>query len=326
MQFKYSYILVLAALMSACAYDDPEVKIEDSDFPLRLQMDEAGADLPDAEDYGIEISFADYLGALPSQPVTLSYVLQGEGDFANAAIDAVFYEYEDDDCVFEREMTFTANTITLPVDPDLGTVPEAFEIVVLLGLEEDQEAEEGTFTLEITAIETADNVVFSDANTFEYEILDNDAAGEWVLELDETGFEAFRELFGPVSPALAALSYTEITGEVTFEFEFEEVKIEIELEEEEELTTCENGETETEVEHLVIEIEAEYEAEEGEIELEGSYFTEDGEELDFIAQAKYTVAQEGLLILEFSRLVDEDHFEEGDELFSGSISFTLTED
>lgn len=318
---KILYI-ALVGLFSACAFDEPETSIQDTDFPLRLQIDEEGADLADAEDYDLEISFADYIGDLPATEITLTYELGGEGDFSGVEIDEIIYEYEDDDCVFEREITFTGSTITIPVDPDLGTVPEAFEIKVAFGLPEDTEAEDGGFTLAITGISTSENVVFSDANEFEYEILDNDAAGAWVLELDEAGFNSFKELFGSVSPDLAELSFSDITGEVKFEFEFEEVKIEIELAEEEEVTECEDGEIETEMTNLIVEIEAEYDAEDGEIEFEGSYFTEEGEELDFIAEAAYEMVG-GDLIITFGKLVDEDHFEDGDELFSGEAPFTL---
>ncbi|MEQ8473018.1 MAG: hypothetical protein RIC35_17620 [Marinoscillum sp.] len=326
MKLHYIIYLLTVALLTACAFDEPDTQINDTNFPLRLQIAEEGADLADAEDYDIEISFADYLGALPSTEIMLTYEIEGEGDFAGAAIDEIIYEFEEDDCVFEREIAFTANTITIPVDPDLGTVPEEFEVVVNFGLPEDTEAEDGEFKFIISNIATSANVVFSDANEFEYGILDNDVAGEWVLEINESDFERFKEVFGSVSADLAELSFLDITGEIKFEFEFEEMKIEIELNEQEEVTECENGEIKTDTENLVIEIEADYDAEDGELALEGSYYNEDGEEVDFIVEAEYSIDDDGDLTITFMSTIDEDHYEVGDELFSGAAPFILIED
>ncbi|UXP33822.1 hypothetical protein N6H18_07655 [Reichenbachiella agarivorans] len=326
MKIKNILSVAVLALLSACALNEPDVKIQDTDFPLRLEIDEEGADLPDAEDYTITISFADYLGDLPAHAITLTYELSGEGDFSGAFIDEIVYEYEDEDCVFVREIEFTATTITVPVDADLGTVPEEFEIVVLMN-EAGIDATDGEFKLEITGVETPDNVAFSYTNTFEYGILDNDVAGEWVLELeDEAAFASFQQVFGPISPDLMELTFADITGEVKFEFEFEEMKIEVELVEEEEVTECEDGEIETDTENLVIEIEADYDAEDGELELEGSHFNEDDEELDFVMEAEYELGDDDDMIITFKSIIDEDNYEEGEELFSGSISFTLIKD
>ncbi|MCV9388819.1 hypothetical protein [Reichenbachiella ulvae] len=327
MKIKNIHILALAGLISSCALNEPEVNIQDDNFPFRLEIDEEGADLADAEDYGIEIAFADYIGDLPAQPITLSYELTGEGDYAGAAIDEILYVYEEDDCEFEREIAFTANTITIPVDEDMGTVPEEFEIVVLMNESGDDANEDSQFSLSITQIESADEVLFSTVNTFEYEILDNDLAGEWLLEIgSQEELEAFQEVFGPISSDLAELTFADISGEVKFEFEFEEVKIEVELNEEEEVSKCKIGEIETEMENLIVEIEAEYDAEDGELEMEESYFTEDGEELDFIIEAEYELGTAEDATLTFTLVIDEDHYEEGDELFAGSQSFTLIRD
>lgn len=325
MKIKNTIWAAFTLLLGACALDEPEVKVQDENFPFRLLIDEEGADLADTEDYGIEISFADYLGELPANAITLTYELSGEGDFAGATIDEIIYEYEDDDCVFVREVAFTENTITIPVDTDLGTVPEAIEIVVLMN-ESGEFATDSEFTLEITDLSSPDNVLFSDANAFTYEILDNDLAGAWVLQLrNEAEFVSFQEVMGTISTDLSALSFDEITGDVKLEFEFEEMKIEIELKEEEEVTECEDGEVETEIENLVIEIEADYDAEDGELELEGSYFNEDDEELDFIIEAEYELMR-GRSTIIISTIIDEDQFETGDELFSGTLSFPINED
>lgn len=325
MKIKYIFLLAAISLLAACAKDEPEVEIDDANFPYRLVIDEEGADLADAEDYKIEISFADYLDELPDSPITLTYQLSGEDDFAGAEIDEVLYIYEDDDCEFEREITFDAQSITIPVDADLGTVPEEFEIVVAFNLP-GAEASDGSFKLEITGIETQANVVVNAFSEFEYEILDNDLAGAWVLDLDEAGFNDLKTVFGSISTDLNELSFSEITGEVKFEFEFEEMKIEIELIEEENVTACENGVTETETENLIVEIEADYDAEERELEMEGAFINEDGEEIDFISEAEYEISGDDLT-LTFVKVIDsDDHFQEGDELFDGSMTFKLTKD
>ncbi len=325
MRTSYIPLLLLGSLLASCALEEPETKIEDTNFPLRLQIDEEGAALADAEDYGIEIAFADYIGDLPANEIVLTYSLVGEDDFANAEIDEILYEYEDGDCVFEREIDFTSETITIPVDTDLGTVPAEFEITVAFNLA-GSEAAEGGFAFEITEVQSADGVLFNQINAFEYEILENDAAGEWVLEFaDEAAFESFKSVFGLVSTDLAEIEFSEIAGEVVFEFEFEEVKIEIELNEMEEVTVCEDGVPTIEEESLVIELEAEYEVEGGEITLEGSYFNEDGEELDFIIEGEYATATDELTVT-FKSVLDQDHYEEGDLLFEGESNFTLIAD
>ncbi len=325
MKLKNIKILVLAGLVSACAFNDPELEIQDTNFPLRMEIDEEGADLADAEDFKIGIAFADYIGDLPTNEITLTYTLEGEGDFTGVAIDEVVYEYEnDDDCVWEREIAFTSSTITIPVDADMGTVPEEFEIVVAFNIGED--APDGGFELQITGIQSSDNVLFSDANTFEYEILENDAAGKWLIELDESTFENFKSVFGILSEDLAETAFADTEGEIAIEFEFEEMKFEIELTEQEEVSECEEGEVETSMENLVIEIEADYDAEDGELVFEGSYFDEDGEELDFVLEAEYVINEDGDMEIEFTSIIGEDNYEDGDELYTGSQSFLLKKD
>lgn len=320
-------LLTFVSLGISCADNTLEEEPLDDNFPFQLILDvEEGADLPDAEDYGLEVTFADYLPdlQLPNTPITLDYTI---GDLENdmvghVAIDKVIYEVEMDDCVFERELEFTDNgdgtgIITIVPDVDLGSVPEAFEIVFTLpGLDET----EGSFTFALSNLQSSSNLLLGSPNIFEYEVLDNDVAGEWELTLEtEEDFDAFKEVFGPLNPELEALSFEDITGNVIAEFEFEEMKFEIELAETEDVTTCEDGETETETEHKVIEIEAEYDAGEGEIEFEGSHpiVNDEGlveEELDFIVSGEYEEDGDEML-LRFLSVIDEDHFEEGDELF-----------
>ena len=329
MKISNIFFLITLLFTVACTDGEPEIEVMDENFPFRLQFgSEEGAALPNAEDYDVDIEFADYLDDLPSEQIVLTYSLSGEGDFAGVTIDEILYEYEGEfqgvECVYEREIIFDGSTITLPVDPDMGTVPEEFKIVLAFNLTGD-EAADGSVEFEIAGLTTGADVLFNAITTFEYEILDNDLAGEWVAELNgESDFSNLVAALGTISSDLAALDFSEINAdlEVKFEFEFEEMKMEIELEEEEEVTECENGESETEMENLVVEIEAEYDAEDGEFELEGSYFNEDEEELDFLMTGEYTKETDATITFTIINIINED----GDVLFDGSYSFTIEED
>ena len=320
----YFLSLGLALWLTACNPLEPAVVVQDENFPFRLILgDDEGGDLPGAEDYGLDVEFADYLGQLPTEAITLSYAISDlSGDYDGAdgvVIDEVLYKVEIDDCEFERELPFDGSTITLNVDPDLGTVPEAVEVVFALP------GESGTFAFEVTDLQTSADVLLNDAMTFEYETIDSDIAGEWELALDEATFARFQDLFGVLSGDLAEASFSDIEPAMVAAFDFAEMKFEIELMETE--TVCEGGENEEEAKTL--EVEADYEAEEGELEAEGSYFVlEDGlatEELDYIFEAEYDISSDGeTLTLTITRLVDEDNFAEGEELFSGSETFVFS--
>jgi hypothetical protein len=322
---------VILLIVVGCADNDLDVKPNDQSFPFRVILDtDEGADLPDAEDYGLEITFADYIGKLPDGTITLTYEIEGEDSFKDAVeIDKVVYEVEIGDCAYERELSFNPATKTIVVvkDPDLGGLPESFEVQFELPGED---GTEGGFEFKLTGIQAgSQNIVIGEPRTFEYEVLDNEVAGEWELELEtEAEFERFQDLFGSISNELKEISFDEISGKVKVEFEFKEMKFEIELKDEEEV--CEDGDTETE--NKVIEIEAEYDAEEGELKLEGSHLIigDDGEvedELDFEAEASFEIdrVKETITFL-FLKIIDEDNFEEGEELFSGEESFTFKKD
>ncbi|MBA4055897.1 MAG: hypothetical protein C0490_14380, partial [Marivirga sp.] len=141
---------LITVIMIGCADNTLDEQPLDDNFPLQLVLDaEEGADLPDAEDYGVELKFADHLPdlKLPNTPITLSYeITEIEDDMmGNIAIDKIVYEIEEDDCVYERELEFTSSldglsgTITIQPDPDMGSVPEAFEIIFALPGEDDTE-------------------------------------------------------------------------------------------------------------------------------------------------------------------------------------------
>lgn len=325
------------AALAACADNELDVKADTNNYPFRLVMDaDEGGDLPDAEDYKIEIKFADYLGSLPSKTITLQYAIKDlEGDMEGAvAIDKIIYEVEVEDCVYEREIEFTTNgltgTITLVADEDLGSVPEVFEVVLTLpGLGNT----EGGFVFEITSLQTEDNVILGLPAAFEYAVLDNDVAGEWELELStEEDFEEFKTVFGGINQALAELDFADITGKVKAEFEFGEMKFVIELVETEEVTECKDGEEETETVNKELEIEADYDAEDGELEFEGSHVIEDDgveEEFDFRIEAGYEKDEvNGTVALIIFKIVDTDHYKAGEELFvrANGASFTFTKD
>lgn len=320
-------LICMIQFVAGCADNSLDVNPEDENFPLQLILDsDEGADLPDAEDYSLEVTFADHTSPLPGQPLILSYeISEAEGDMVDViAIDKVVYEHEVDDCIYERALDFTSEgnglrgTISIGVDPDLGTVPESFEIVFKLpGLDNT----EGGFVFVISDLVAPANVIQGHPQTFEYEVLDSDVAGKWELEIsEEEQFENFKRVFGSLNNELQELDFDNITGKVTAEFEFGEMKFIMELVEEEEVTSCKDGEVETEISNKEIEIEAEYEAEDGEIAFEGSHFIlgGDGEvtdELDFQIESVYEIADDELII-KFLKVVDEENFHEGEELLS----------
>jgi hypothetical protein len=317
----------LAAFAFSCADNNLERNIEDDTFNFQLITDEEeGGDLASAEDYGVEITFADYIGELPSSAFTLTYSLSGDDDFENVEIDKVVYEVETDDCTFERELDFnpTTKTIQVVVDQDLGTIPESFEVVVVLP---GTDGAEGTFEFKIESVSNNEQVVIGFPNTFEYEVLSEDESGEWIYQFDnEADFNRFKETWNLIFPELGEVSYADIAGEVVLEFGFKTIQLEIELNETEEV--CEDGETDAE--NLTLELEADYEIEDGEIKIEGSYFVfgDDGEiedELDYIIEGIVEFG-EGSITLVIEKIIDQDNFADGEELFSGEVAFIFFRD
>lgn len=334
-------VLGLSILIVGCADNTFEELPQDDNYPFRLVLDaDEGADLPDAEDYGIAVKFADYLPDqnLPADEIIVNYEIKDAEDdmVGSVVIDKVIYEVEIDDCTYERELNFNASadglsgSIVLAPDDELGHVPVEFEVVVTLPGGESA----GSFIFEITSIETTEPVLLGSPREFEYAVLDNDIAGEWEFEItSEEEFESFKEIFGHLNADMAELSFSEITGTIKAEFEFEEMKFELELVETEEVTTCEDGETETEIVNRVIEFEAEYEAEDGEFVFEGSreIINENGQvedELDFVLEGIYEIEEEGTIRFIFFKLIDEDNFESGDELFASEtgVAFNFNKD
>jgi hypothetical protein len=336
-KYIYQAALALCTLFAvSCADNELEVTPNDDNFPFQLIVDtDEGGDLADAEDYGLEIKFADFIGDLPTETITLTYEIEAEDSFFDAVeIDEVIYEVEIDDCTYERELDFDpiAKTITITSDADLGTLPEAFEVVFTLPGADDTE---GGFAFKIVSLQTTnENIVVGEPSEFEYEVLDNEVAGEWVWVLEsEADLTEFKEVFGSIAPGLDELAFDDILDDdgdriIRVQFEFGEMKFEIELAEEEEV--CEEGETDTENKQL--EIEADYDAEDGEFELEGSHFIigDDGEiedELDFVVEGEYSIDEiEETITLTFKKIIDEDNYEEGEELFAAEKSFVFQKD
>lgn len=337
-----SLLLLFSSLMLSCADNSFEEYPLDDDFPLQLVLDaEEGAALPDAEDIDVEFQLADFLPGkkLPNSTIALDFnITDVEGDMVGyVEIDKIIYEVEDDDCIFERELSFDTTddglhgTIHIVPDPDLKSIPESFEIIFLLpGLENT----EGGFKVEFSNLQSSENILLGNPSVFQYEVLDNDVAGEWELELTSSAeFESFKEVFGVVSPDLLELDFEEITGKVKAEFEFEEMKFVVELAETEEVSTCEDGENEIEIVNKEIEIECDYDAEDGDLELEGSHPVINSAglveaELDFIVEGEYSNDSEEAITFHFFSVVDEDNFAEGEELFKKNegVSFTFERD
>lgn len=334
-------LFLVLLVITGCVDNELQQSPNDDHYPFRLILDaDEGGSLPDEEDYSLEVKFADYIGSLPAQSITVDYqIFDLEDDMrGEVKIDKIIYEVEKNDCTFERELPFSSSgdnltgTITIAPDADLGTVPESFEIVFTLPGKDDTE---GKFSFRLSNLKAPGNTILGTPLEFEYETLDNDVAGEWELEIkSKEQFEQFKLVFAPLNHELEALAFDDITGTITAEFGFEEMTFTIELEEEEEVTVCENGDTETEIENKELEIEAEYEAEDSELILEGSHLIigKDGEvedELDFMVESEYHVDEEDEEIeITFFAVIDEDNFAKGKELFShtNGISFTFKKD
>lgn len=327
---KKIHIILFALCFTAlsCAENDLAVSPLNKNFPIRLLLDaEEGGDLPDAEDYGLEVAFADFVGDLPNETVTVDYVLSDLTDdmIGAVSIDAIVYEVDDEE--FELDFTAAANgltgTITLN-DPTTGEIPESFEIIFILPGEEDVIFAEGSFTFTLQNLQAnGANITLGDQTQFEYEVLDHELAGTWTLSLDDAGDLAnFQEVFASISADLADLSFEDVKAgesiEVTWEFEYAEANITL---------TYIN----TDNEEIEMEIEGEYDFEDGELVLEGSHLIigDDGEvedELDFILEAGYEEDGSEITIT-FLKLIDEDNYADGEELFvSEGISFTFEKD
>jgi hypothetical protein len=325
---KYTAYVLLTFVIASCANNELAVEPNDENFPYRLVLDaDEGGDLADAEEYGLEIKFADFIGDLPKGTITIDYEISDLTDdmVGSVEIDEIVYEVDDEE--FELDFTPSADglsgTITLN-DPVTGEIPEAFEVVFKLPGEEEVFFAEGGFKFSLSNLQAGDaNVILGTPYEFEYEVLDHELAGSWKYEIDnESDFDALKEVFASISPELEDLEYADISGgelEVEFEFEYAEVNIKIVFED---LAS----------EEIEIEIEGEYDFEDGEIEFEGSHLIigdddEIEDELDFAIEAEYFIVVDELE-LTFFKVIDEDNYEEGDELFvsdSGSI-FTFEKD
>jgi hypothetical protein len=314
-------------MLVGCAENDLAVKPQKENFPFRLVLDaEEGGDSPDAEDYGLEVAFADFIGDLPTETTTIDYVISNLTDdmIGAVTIDAVVYEIDDEE--FELDFTASPNglsgTITLN-NPTTGEIPESFEIIFTLPGEEGTTFAEGSFTFSIQNLQTGNaNVILGDQTEFTYEVVDHELAGSWELVLENAAdLEAFQAVFASISANLADLSFDDVKEgefiEVDIEFEFEEAAITITYINEED-------------EEVEIEIEGEYDFEDGELTLEGSHeiIGDDGEvedELDFILEAGYSLDADEITIT-FLKVIDEDNFDAGEELFADEVAFTFKKD
>jgi hypothetical protein len=325
-------IALIAMLVTACADNALEVKPNVDNFPFRLILDaEEGGDLPDAEDYSLEIKFADFINDLPTSNIiaTVDYQITNlSGNMIGAVrVGEVIYEEDDEEYAmsFTRSTNGLTGTITLRVAA-LNKIPEAFEVIFELPGEEDSFFASGGFTFSISNLQVTNGapIILGNPRSFEYEVLDHELAGSWKYELDnEDDFNSFKDIFGLLNSDLGDLDFSSVLPgepiEVEVEFEYEEATITITY-------YNEDGE------EVEIEIEAEYDFEDGEIEFEGSYLIigDDGEiedELDFIIEGAYSINSE-LLTLTLTKIIDEDNFEDGEELYSSEsgANFTFEKD
>lgn len=327
---KYTYLfLTLVFTFAGCADNDLKVSPDDKNFPFQLVLDaDEGGDLADAEDYGLEVAFADFIGDLPETTITVDYEISDLTDdmVGSVTIDKIVYKEDDEE--FELDFTPSGDgltgTITLN-DPLTDEIPEEFEIVFTLPGEEGAFFAEGNFKFTLSNLQAdGANVILGSPYEFEYEVLDHELAGNWVFELDnEEDFNDFREVFGSVSPELADMEFADVKAgeavEVEVEFEYEETNITIVY-------------IDANDEEVEFEIEAEYDFEDGEIEFEGSHLIigDDGEvedELDFLVEAEYEIDGSDLTLV-FFKVMDEDNYAEGEELFASETgaAFALEKD
>ncbi len=333
MKNRLTYIVAaLFALLGlqSCAKNDLAENPKDANFPFRLVLDtDKGGDLPDAEDYGLEIKFADFIGTLPRTPVSVDFEISDlTGDMVGAVeIDEIVYEDEEGE---EHSLDFTvrdggrSGTIFLN-DPVTGIIPAEFEVVFKLPGEEGVFFATGSFRFALSNLQAGGaNVVLGSPREFEYEVLDHELAGSWKFEIDdEEGLRTLKEAFGGLNADLRALGFSDVMPgepvEVEIEFEYEEVKLVI-------VYIDRSGE------EAEIEIEGEYDFDDGEIKIEGSHlvFAKDGQiegELDFVLEGAYHVSG-GVLTLRVIRIIDEDNYEPGEELLlkENGITFEFEKD
>jgi len=321
-----TFLVGLFMMLASCADNTLDVEPLVENYPFRLILDtDEGGDLPDAEDYGLEIKFADFIGDLPSAVVTVDYEISNLTDdmIGNVSIDEIVAEVDDEE--YELDFTASANglsgTITLNL-PD-GSLPESFEVVFKLPGEEEVFYASGSFKFSLSNLQAAGaNIILGTPDEFEYEILDHELAGSWKMEItNEDELDAFKEIFGPINADLGALEFSDVMEgesiEVEFEFEFDEMKIVLVY-------------LDLDGEEVEIEIEADYDFDDGELELEGSHIIlgDDGEpedELDFIIESEYSI-EGSILTITFLKVIDEDNFKDGEELYAGSGVSVLEKD
>jgi hypothetical protein len=322
---KYTAYLLVTFALTSCSDNKLEVEPKNKNFPFRLILDaDEGGDLADSEEYDLEVKFADVIGGLPQGIVTVDYEISDLTDdmIGSVLIDKISYETDEGDV----DLDFTASadgltgTITLN-NPGTDELPEEFEIVFTLPGEEDLFFATGGFKFSLSNLQAAEaNVLLGTPFEFEYEVLDHELAGSWEVAFDnEESFNTFKEVFGSLSPELSELEFTDVKDggvvAVEFEFEYEEVNIAIEY-------------INTENEEIEFEIEGEYDFEDGELEFEGSHLIigDDGEiedELDFSIKAEYSAVAD-ILDITFFEVIDEDNYEEGEELFASPTGSILT--
>ncbi|MDL5047666.1 hypothetical protein QQ054_16745 [Oscillatoria amoena NRMC-F 0135] len=321
-----TFLAGLFMMMASCADNTLEVEPLVENYPFRLILDtDEGGDLADAEDYALEVKFADFIGDLPTAVVTVDYEISDLTDDMtdNVFIDAIIAEVDDE----EYELDFTASgdglTGIIAVNLPDGSVPEAFEVVFKLPGEEEVFYASGSFKFSLSNLQAGGaNIILGTPYEFEYEVLDHELAGSWKMEItNEEELDAFKEIFGPINADLNALEFSDVMGgesiEVEFEFEFGEMKIVLVY-------------LDLDGEEVEIEIEADYDFDDGELELEGSHVIlgDDGEpedELDFIIEAEYTIEGD-ILAITFLKVIDEDNFKDGEELYAGSGVSVLEKD
>jgi len=325
----FLFVGLFCLLTSRCADNTLDVEPLADNFPFRLILDtDEGGDLGDAEDYSLEVKFADFIGELPEATFSVDYEISDlSGDMIGVVeIDKIVFE--DDDEEYELEFTKGADGLTGTIilnDPITGKIVEEFEVIFKLPGEEGVFFAAGNFKFSLSNPQSSGaNIIIGSPYEFEYEVLDHELAGKWAIEIDnEDDFNSFKEVFGPINADLDAVEFSDVMNgeviEVEVEFEYAEMKITLVF-------------INVDGEEVEIEIEADYDFDEddGELELEGSHliYGDDGEiedELDFIVEAEYSILGD-ILTIRFLKVIDEDNFADGEELFSGEVALSMEKD
>jgi hypothetical protein len=308
--------LLTCSLMAACdrRNEDTVEPVSPDRFPKQLVLSDQGdGGLEDEDKVSIELELLKQYDPSRKQltgvvnplkePLTVFFEIKDLEGFA-ALSDYVkggtaFYQI--DDCTTSEDKDIDLK-FTLDMATGKGSVvfPAGVESVEI-ELETDEDLFDDDrlntgkrgFTFALTGITATENVVVNTANTFEYQVLDDEAIfGDWEVDVDNPAeFAAFKNLFGPFDPAISGLERAKVDKiEISFGYQGFELKI----------TLTESKPDECDASELVneeIELEGEYEtdlkdlfaATEGSVEFSEEIEQSDGRPAEFTLEGDYAI-------------------------------------